>query len=118
MGEALSCVFVSHASFFSRVPGVPQAVLFVLSVAKRALAAYGVRPGQRDVLFQQHRQDLVVVPVGCKDDRSHIHRGGVLWVLNALHQFLKAIEDPNVRYCAEVVHNKKTPRNKTVKRGD
>lgn len=66
-----------------------QAVLLVFSIAERALAANSMGPGKRDVLFQQHSQDLVVVPVGCQDDWSHIHGGGILWILNPLHQFLK-----------------------------
>lgn len=65
----------SSSSLRCPVPGVTQAVLLVLSVAERALAAYGMRPGQRDVLFQQHSQDLIVVPVGCQDDRGHVHGG-------------------------------------------
>lgn len=48
------------------------------------------------VLLQQHSQDLIVVPVGCQDDWSNVHGGGVLWVLNALHQFLKRNKDIEV----------------------
>ena len=70
------------------VPGMSQAVLLVLGVAERALAAHGVRPWQGDVLLQQHGQDLVVVPVGRQDDGRHVHGGGVLGVLDALHEFL------------------------------
>lgn len=81
--------FLCSGSLRRPVPGVAQAVLLVFSVAERALAAYGVGPGKRDVLFQQHSQDLVVVPVGRQDDWSHVHGGGVLRVLNPLHQFLK-----------------------------
>ena len=66
-----------------------EAVLLVLGVAEGALTAHGMRAWQRDVLFQQHGQDLIVVAVGSQDDRSHIHGGGVLCVLDPLHQFLQ-----------------------------
>lgn len=68
---------------------MPQAVLLVFSVAEGALASDGVGPRQRDVLLQQHGQDLVVIPVGSQDDGGHVHGGGVLWVLDPLHQFLQ-----------------------------
>lgn len=74
------------------VPGVSQAVFLVLGVAEGALAAHGVRAGQGDVLLQQHGQNLIVVPVGGQNDRSHVHGGGVFWILDALHQFLKTEE--------------------------
>lgn len=48
--------------------------------------------GQRDVLLEQHGQDLVVVPVGRQDDGRHVHGGGILRVLNPLHQFLNKDE--------------------------
>lgn len=86
------------------LPGVSKAVLLVLSVAQRALTAYGVRPRQRDVLFQQHGQDLIVVPVGCHDDRCHVHGGGVLWVLNTLHQFLQRVHrNMNFHHTLDVI---------------
>lgn len=86
------------------LPGVSKAVLLVLSVAQRALTAYGVRPRQRDVLFQQHGQDLIVVPVGCHDDRCHVHGGGVLWVLNTLHQFLQRVHrNMNLHHTFDVI---------------
>ena len=71
------------------LPGVSEAVLLVLGVAERALAAHGVGAGQGDVLLQQHGQDLVVVAVGRQYDGGHVHGGGVLRVLDPLHQFLQ-----------------------------
>lgn len=68
---------------------MPQAVLLVFSVAEGALASDGVGPRQRDVLLQQHGQDLVVIPMGGQDDGGHVHGGGVLRVLDPLHQFLQ-----------------------------
>ena len=47
-----------------------------------------MRPGQGDILLQQHGQYLIVVPMGRQDHWSHVHGGGVLGVLDALHQFL------------------------------
>lgn len=71
------------------LPGMPQAVLLVLGVAEGALASDGVGPRQRYVLLQQHGQDLIIIPMGSQDDRSHVHGGGVLRVLDPLHQLLK-----------------------------
>lgn len=80
---------LTHRKVAPAVPGVPQAVLLVFSIAEGALASDGVGPWQRDVLLQQHGQDLVVVPMGGQDDGGHVHGGGVLRVLDPLHQFLK-----------------------------
>lgn len=82
---SLNLIFPSYLA----VPGVAQAVLLVLGVAEGALAANGVRPRQRDVLLQQHGEDLVVVPVRRQDDGGHVHGGGILRVLDPLHQFLR-----------------------------
>lgn len=69
-------------------PGMAQAVLLVFGVAERAFAAHGVWSWQRNVLLQQHGQDLIVVPVGSQNHWCHVHGGGIFRVLNALHQFL------------------------------
>lgn len=70
------------------MPGVTQAVLLVLGVAESALAAHSVGSGQRNILLQEHGQDLVVVPVGSQDDGGHVHGCGIFRVLDPLHQFL------------------------------
>ena len=38
-------------------------VFLVLGVAEGAFTAHSMRPGQGDVLLQQHGQNLIVVPV-------------------------------------------------------
>lgn len=65
-----------------------QAVLLVFGIAECALTTHGMWSRKRDVLLQQHGQDLIVVPVSSQNHWRHIHGGGIFWILDALHQFL------------------------------